>query len=55
MADLQRDPLTDKIIYCAIEVPKRLGPGLLVSVSESALCVELDHRGLNFQCQSLCR
>jgi GxxExxY protein len=55
MTDLQRDPLTDKIICCAIEVHKRLGPGLLESISESALCVQLDHHGLNFQCKSLCR
>ena len=51
MTDLQRDPLTDKIIGCAIEVHKRLGPGLLESVFESALCVALDHHGRNFQCQ----
>jgi GxxExxY protein len=51
MTDLQRDPLTDKIVGRAIEVQKRLGPGLLESVCESALCVELDHHGLNFQCQ----
>jgi GxxExxY protein len=51
MTDLQRDPLTDKIVGCAIEVPKRLGPGLLESVYESALGVELDHHGVNFQCQ----
>ena len=51
MTDLQRDPLSDKIIGCAIEVHKRLGPGLLESVYESALCVEIDHHGLNFQCQ----
>jgi GxxExxY protein len=55
MTDLQRDPLTDKIVGCAIEVQKRLGPGLLESVYESALGVELDHHGVNFQCQSLCR
>jgi GxxExxY protein len=51
MTDLQRDPLTDKIIGCAIEVHKRLAPGLLESVYQSALCVEIDHHGLNFQCQ----
>jgi GxxExxY protein len=55
MTGLQRDRLTDKIICCAIEVHKRLGPGLLESVSESALCVEFDHPGLNFQCKSLFR
>jgi GxxExxY protein len=51
MTDLQRHPLTDKIVGRASEVQKRLGPGLLESVYESALCVELDHHGRNFQCQ----
>ncbi len=48
MTDLQRDPLADKIIGRGSEVHKRLGPGLLESVCESAHCVELDHPGLNF-------
>jgi hypothetical protein len=47
MTDLQPAPLTDKIIGCAIEVHKRLGPGLLESGYESALCVQLDQHGLN--------
>jgi len=51
MIDLEKDPLTDKIIGWAIEVHKRLGPGLLESVYESALCVELEHHGLKLQCQ----
>jgi GxxExxY protein len=48
MIDLQK---TDKIIGCAIEVHKRLGPGLLESIYESALCVEFEHQGLKFQRQ----
>ncbi|MGI8966849.1 MAG: GxxExxY protein, partial [Limisphaerales bacterium] len=32
----QRDPLTEKIIGCAIEVHRTLGPGLLESTYESA-------------------
>jgi GxxExxY protein len=51
MTDLQRDPLSDKIIGCASQVHKRLGPGLLESVCESALCLELDHHSRNLQCQ----
>jgi PD-(D/E)XK nuclease superfamily len=43
MIDLQKDPLTDKIIGCAIEVHRQLGPGLLESIYEQALCIELDH------------
>ena len=51
MTDPQKDPLTDKIIGCAIEVHRHLGPGLLESVYESALCIELEHHPLKFQCQ----
>jgi GxxExxY protein len=51
MTDLQKDALTEKIIGCAIEVHRRLGPGLLESVYESALCIEHNHHGLKFQRQ----
>jgi GxxExxY protein len=51
MIVLQKDPLTEKIIDCAIEVHKRWGPGLLESIYESALCVEFEHQGLKFQRQ----
>lgn len=51
MAKPALDPLTDKIIGCAIEVHKRLGPGLLESVYESALCIELEHSDLKFERQ----
>jgi GxxExxY protein len=33
--------ITEKIIGCAIEVHRNLGPGLLESIYESALCYEL--------------
>ena len=47
----QKDALTEKIIGCAIEVHRQLGPGLLESTYESALCVELELAGLKFQRQ----
>lgn len=47
----ERDPLTEKIISCAIEVHRTLGPGLLESTYESALCVELQMSRLNHQRQ----
>ena len=47
----ERDPLTEKIIGCAIEVHRQLGPGLLESVYESALSVEFELSGLQFQRQ----
>jgi GxxExxY protein len=40
--------ITDQIIGCAIEVHRHLGPGLLESVYESALCLELKSVGLPF-------
>ena len=46
-----KDPLTERIIGCAIEVHRVLGPGLLESTYESALCVELQLAGLKFQRQ----
>ena len=45
------DKLTEKIIGCAIEVHRQLGPGLLESIYESALAVELDFAGIAFQRQ----
>lgn len=40
------DALTEKIIGAAIEVHRLLGPGLLESIYEEALCHELKLRGL---------
>ncbi len=45
------DVLTEKIIGAAIEVHRLLGPGLLESIYEEALCVELQLRGLSVQRQ----
>lgn len=39
---------TERIIGCAIEVHRLLGPGLLESVYEQALCVEMETAGLTF-------
>lgn len=47
----QRDPLTEKIIGCAIEVHRHLGPGLLEATYEAALCIELETVGLKHLCQ----
>ncbi|HEX8196312.1 MAG TPA: GxxExxY protein [Pyrinomonadaceae bacterium] len=43
--------ITDKIIGCAIEVHKTLGPGLLESAYEEYLCFELSQAGLQFERQ----
>ena len=41
-----RDHLTERIIGAAIEVHRHLGPGLLESIYEEALCHELTLRGI---------
>ena len=47
----RENDLTDKIIGAAIEVHRRLGPGLLEAVYEECLCYELSQAGLKFQRQ----
>ncbi|HTW33473.1 MAG TPA: GxxExxY protein [Rhizomicrobium sp.] len=41
MRTIENDLLTEKIIGCAIEVHRGLGPGLLESAYEECLCFEL--------------
>jgi GxxExxY protein len=41
-----RDPLTEKVIGCAIEVHRILGPGLLESAYRRCLALELRKAGL---------
>ena len=40
--------VTQRIIGSAIEVHRVLGPGLLESIYDAAMCIELDDRGLNY-------
>ena len=47
----ETNKLTEKIIGCAIEVHRQLGPGLLEATYEAALCIELEAAGLRFQLQ----
>jgi len=46
-----KDQLTEKIIGCAIEVHRVLGPGLLEASYEAALAIELETAQLRFQQQ----
>ena len=48
------DLLTEKIIGAAIEVHSILGPGLLESIYEDALCYEFKLRGIGYQRQIGC-
>lgn len=47
----ERDLLSGKVIGCAIEVHKQLGPGLLESAYEHSLAHELSLAGLKFKLQ----
>jgi GxxExxY protein len=44
----ERDPLTQQVIGCAIEVHRTLGPGLLESTYEKCLAHEFRFAGLSF-------
>ena len=44
----QLDPLTRRIIGCAIAVHRYLGPGLLESVYRTALAIEMELDGVSF-------
>jgi GxxExxY protein len=41
-ASEQNDPLTGRIIACAIEVHKRLGPGLLEKLYKESMTIEME-------------
>ena len=51
MKRTEQDPLTERIIGAAIEVHRTLGPGLLESIYEEALCHEFDLRGIRYEKQ----
>lgn len=45
------DAITEKIIGCGIKVHKELGPGLLESIYEAAMEIELSRSGLDVERQ----
>lgn len=47
MSDVQRHPITSKVLAAAIEVHKALGPGMLERVYQTCLMHELIQRGMN--------
>ena len=53
MNKLPHEELTGRIIACAIEIHKVLGPGFLESIYESAMVVELKRAGLKVESQRL--
>ena len=48
---MHENEISEVIIGCAIEVHRHLGPGLLESVYEEALCYELSKAELSFERQ----
>ena len=48
-ASEQNDPLTRRIIACAIEVHKRLGPGLLEKLYKESMAIEMELCGLKVE------
>jgi GxxExxY protein len=53
MEETELNRLTERIIGCAIEVHRHMGPGLLESVYESAMCIELELAGLAHERQKV--
>jgi GxxExxY protein len=51
MNRIEIDQITKKIIGCAIEVHRQLGPGLLESAYEECLAFEMVNAGLYFERQ----
>jgi GxxExxY protein len=48
MTLIAADPYSRRVIGCAIEVHRTLGPGLIESVYETCLCDELAEAGIPF-------
>ena len=48
---IQINEITERIIGCAIEVHRNLGPGLLESIYEKALCHELEEQKVRHESQ----
>lgn len=48
-APRDRDPLMDRVLGCAIEVHRTLGPGLLESAYAKCLAFELLNAGISFR------
>lgn len=48
---IDAEPYSRRVIGCAIEVHKTLGPGLIESVYEACLCEELALAGIAFERQ----
>ena len=50
---MELNKITENIIGCAIEVHRYLGPGLLESIYESAICIEFNEKNLSYERQKI--
>lgn len=48
---VELDPLATRLVDCAFQVHKNLGPGLLESYYEQAMAIEMELQGIKFQRQ----
>lgn len=48
---MRENEVSEKIIKCAIETHKELGPGLLESIYEECLCKEFELEGIDYKRQ----
>ena len=46
---VETEDLVARVIGCCIEVHRALGPGLLEKIYARAVCIELDHAGIQYQ------
>ena len=53
--EMEQDPFTGRVIGCAIEVHRLLGPGLLESTYQQCLAHELHLNDIPFTCQKACQ
>lgn len=47
----ETEQIMTRVIDCAMEVHKALGPGFLESIYERAMCIALTKAGLAFECE----
>lgn len=48
---IELDPLATRLVDCAFQVHRILGPGLLESFYEQAMAIEMDLQGIRYQRQ----
>jgi GxxExxY protein len=49
----EQERIVTETIACGMTVHRELGPGFRERIYERAFCLELDLRGLNFECEKL--